>query len=75
MRYSVHDILRRIVVFYTRKHKIKKKKSIFGYDLKLLSFLKMKHRIYKEFIYFQISYVLKNTKKNVIYLNNYMHFS
>jgi hypothetical protein len=28
-------------------------KSIFGYDLKLLSFLKTKHSIYKELAHFQ----------------------
>jgi hypothetical protein len=42
MGYNVHDVLKKFVAYYTRKHK-KKFKSIFGYDLKLLSFLKTKH--------------------------------
>ncbi len=40
------------MVYYTRKHKnVEKFKN--GYDLKLLSFLKTKHLIYKELGYFQ----------------------
>jgi hypothetical protein len=35
------------------KKTLKKLKSIIGYDLKLLSFLKMKHGIYKELTHFQ----------------------
>jgi hypothetical protein len=40
MEYNVHDVLRKVVAYYTKKSKSKSK---FGYDLKLLSFLKMKH--------------------------------
>jgi len=39
---NVHDVLRKVIVYYTRKHKNIKNIKI-GYDLKLLSFLKMKH--------------------------------
>jgi hypothetical protein len=39
---------------------------------KLLSTLKMKHKIYKEFIFKNI-YIY--SKKKIIYLNNDMHFS
>jgi hypothetical protein len=42
MGLNVHDVLRKIVVYYTRKHKDVKKLKI-GYDLKLLSFSKTKH--------------------------------
>jgi hypothetical protein len=42
MEYNVHDVLRKFVAYYTKKSK-SKSKSKFGYDLKLLSFLKMKH--------------------------------
>jgi hypothetical protein len=52
MGYNVHDVLRIVVFYYTKKHK-KFKKSIFNYDLKLLSFQKMKHIIYKESTHFQ----------------------
>ncbi len=69
MGYNVRDVLRRIVVYYRRKHR-NLKKSIFGYNLKLLSFKKMKHIIYKELTQFQI-FILKK----IIYLNNYMHSS
>jgi hypothetical protein len=45
-------VLDKVVVYYTRKHKnVEKFKN--GYDLKLLSFLKTKHLIYKELGYFQ----------------------
>jgi hypothetical protein len=43
MGLNVHDMLRKIVVYHTRKHKNVKKKKKTGYDLKLLSFLKTKH--------------------------------
>jgi hypothetical protein len=49
MVYNVHDVLRKVVFYYTKKIK----KSIFDYDLKFLSFLKMKHKIYKELTHFQ----------------------
>ncbi len=39
-------MLRKVEVYYIRKLKIAKKKI--GYDLKLLSFLKMKNQIYKQ---------------------------
>jgi hypothetical protein len=42
MGYNVYDVLRKLVFYYARKHK-NFKKSIFGYDLKFLSFKKMKH--------------------------------
>ncbi len=41
MIYNIQDVLKKVVTSYTRKHKILK--INFGYDLKLLSFLKMKH--------------------------------
>ncbi len=41
MGYNVHDVLKTIVAYYIRN--IKNLKSIFGDDLKLLSFLKTKH--------------------------------
>ncbi len=72
MGYNVLDVLRRIVYYYIKKHK-KLKKSIFGYDLKLLSLKKMKHKIYKELTQFQIFMFIQ--KENFIYLNNYMHIS
>jgi len=37
MRYNVHDALRNIIAYYTKKFK----NSIFGCDLKLLSFSKI----------------------------------
>jgi len=58
MGYNVHDVLKKFVAYYTRKHK-KKIKSIFGYDLKLLSFLKIKHQIYKKSPHFQIFIFIK----------------
>jgi len=45
MGYNVHDVLRRVVFYYTKQHK--KFKNNYDYDLKLLSFLKMRHTIYK----------------------------
>jgi hypothetical protein len=39
MGLNVHDVLRKVVVYHTRKHKDVEKLKI-GYDLKLLSFLK-----------------------------------
>jgi len=44
-----------------------------GYDLKLLSFLKMKHWIYKESGYFQNFIFIPKwwRKKHVMYLDNY----
>jgi hypothetical protein len=47
MGYNVHDLLKNFVAYYTRKH------NFFGYDMKLLSFKKMKHWIYKESTHFQ----------------------
>jgi hypothetical protein len=47
-------VLRKFIVYYTRKHK-KCKKIKNDYELKLLSFLKtIKHWIYKESKHFQI---------------------
>ncbi len=43
-------MLRKFEVYYKIKHKNVKK---IGYDLKLLSILKMKHQIYKESRHFQ----------------------
>jgi hypothetical protein len=71
--YNVHDVLRRVIFYCIWKHN-NFKQSTFGYDLKLLSFLKMKHKTYKESIYFQIFIFIKKYKKNVIYLNNYIIF-
>jgi hypothetical protein len=42
MGYNVHDVLKKVVAYYIRKH-TQILKSNFGYDLKLLSFLKTKH--------------------------------
>jgi hypothetical protein len=66
MAYNVHDVLRRVVIYYTRKKKFKK--SIFGYDLKLLSFLKMKHKIYKELTHFQNFIFIQNYKQKKCHL-------
>jgi hypothetical protein len=49
MGYDVHDVLRKVVVYYTKNHKFIWK----NYDLKLLSFLKAKHSIYNESLHFQ----------------------
>ncbi len=38
MKYNLHDALRKVVTYYKTKHK-NVKKRIFGYHLKLLSFL------------------------------------
>jgi len=40
MSLNVHDVLRKVIVYYTRKQMFIKQ---IGYDLKLLSFLKTKH--------------------------------
>jgi hypothetical protein len=48
MTYNVHDMLRKVVAYY-----LKNRKQNFGYDLKLLSFLKTQHKIYKESTHFQ----------------------
>ncbi len=61
MGYTVQDVLKIFIVYYTRKHK-KKFKSIFGYDLKLLSFLKLKHKIYKESTHFSKFIFIHNYK-------------
>ncbi len=42
-------------LYFIIQENIKIKKSIFGYDLKFLSFKKMKENFYKESIYFQNS--------------------
>jgi hypothetical protein len=66
-------VLRKVVVYHTKKHKNVKKK--FGYDLKLLSFKKNKTlnlqgipTLSKIHIY---SKMMK--KKHVMYLDNYKH--
>jgi hypothetical protein len=41
-------MLRKVVAYY-----LKNRKQNFGYDLKLLSFLKTQHKIYKESTHFQ----------------------
>jgi len=65
-------VLKKIVIYYTRKHKNVKIKI--GYDLKLLSFLMTKHWIFKESGHFKNSYLLKMMKKkNVMYLDNHKH--
>jgi hypothetical protein len=46
-----------------------------GYDLKLLSFKKMQHKIYKKFHTFKKSYLLKNHIKKIMYWDNYKHLS
>jgi hypothetical protein len=72
MGYNVHDVLK-VVVYHTRKY-LKFKNIFLDKDLKLLSFLKMKHWIYKEPIHFKFSYLCKRYKqKNVMYLDNYKH--
>jgi hypothetical protein len=40
MSFNVHDVLRKVIVYYTKKKMFIKQ---IGYDLKLLSFLKTKH--------------------------------
>jgi hypothetical protein len=42
MGYNVHDASRNVVAYYTKKT-LKFKFLIFGYDLKLLSFLRTKN--------------------------------
>ncbi len=42
MEYNAHDVLRKVVTYYIRKHKNFKSQFLF-LILKLLSFLKMKH--------------------------------
>jgi hypothetical protein len=60
-------VLRKVVFYYTRKHKnVEKIKT--SYDLKLLSFLKMKHWIYKELRHFQNSYLLENDEEKKCHL-------
>jgi hypothetical protein len=53
MGYNVHDVLKRVLFYYIKKPYFFSK-SIFGYDLSFLSFKKMKHKISKELICFQI---------------------
>jgi hypothetical protein len=38
MKYNLHDVLRKLVAYYKRKHKNVENK-FFNHDLKLLSFL------------------------------------
>jgi hypothetical protein len=65
MGYNVHEVLRKILVYLYKKTFLKFK-SIFGYDLKLLSFLKMKHKIYKELTHFQkFIFIQKYKQKNM----------
>jgi len=65
MGYNVHEVLRKILV-YLYKKTFKNFKSIFGYDLKLLSFFKMKHKIYKELTHFQkFIFIQKYKQKNM----------
>jgi hypothetical protein len=45
-------VLRKVVIYYIKKHENVKKIKI-GFDLKLLSFLKTKQKIYKELRHFQ----------------------
>jgi hypothetical protein len=60
MKLNVHDAFKKIIVYYTRKHKNVKH----WLWLKLLSFLKMKHWIYKKSPYsFKNSYLFKNYEK------------
>jgi hypothetical protein len=54
-------VLKKIVVYYTRKHKNVKIKI--GYDLKLLSFLMTKHWIFKESGHFQKFIFIKNDEE------------
>jgi hypothetical protein len=62
-------------LYFIIQENIKIKKSIFGYDLKFLSFKKMKENFYKESIYFQKSIFNKTKKKKIHLPKNYMHFS
>jgi hypothetical protein len=43
-------------------------KSIFGYDLKLLPFLKTKHWIYKELAHFQKFIFIQNYKQKICHV-------
>ncbi len=49
MEYNVHDVLNFLKIYITLNSK---STNIFWYDFKLSSFIKMKHKICKESIYF-----------------------
>ncbi len=64
-------MLRKVVAYYKRKHK-KIKNQYSGYDLKLPSFKKTKHWIYKELAQFQKFRFLQNIYlKKIMFLKNY----
>ncbi len=50
MGYNVHDVLNKVVVYITLNSTFKN--NIFWYDFKSLPFLKMKHKICKEYEHF-----------------------
>ncbi len=59
----MYDMLKKIVAYYTRKHK-NKKKSIFDYDLELLSIFENKIlNLQKSHHTFKNSHFFKNHKK------------
>jgi len=61
MGYNVYDVLRKVITYYPRKHK--KIKKHFGYDLKLLSFLKTHVKFSRNLHIFKNSYLFKNNFK------------
>jgi hypothetical protein len=65
MGYNVHDVVKKSCILLCKKT-LKKVKSIFGYDLKLLSFLKMKHKIYKELTHFSKLHIYSKIQTNKI---------
>jgi hypothetical protein len=55
VEYNIHHVLRKFVAYYT----INK----YDYDLKLLSFKKTQHIIYKEFVHIQKFIFVQNDKQ------------
>jgi hypothetical protein len=61
MGYNVHDVLKKIVVYYTKINQLKM--NFFCYDLKLLPFLKRHNKKSTRNLYiFKCSYLFKNDK-------------
>jgi len=59
MGYNVYDVLRKFITYYTKKHQ--NVEIFFGYDLKLLSFLKTQHvKSIRNLYIFKNWYLFKN---------------
>jgi hypothetical protein len=73
MGYNVHDVFRKVVTYYTRKHEIKQINSWLWFEIiiifkdKTLNLQKSTH--FQNLIFIQKLF----SKKHVMYLKNYNH--